>query len=309
VLQVLTYIGIILFLIMVVSKIIKIATAPVHLRWELYPVPHEKGKSHYGGSRLEEDGWWEKPIKKSLFDEFKAMGAEIIFLKAVWEHNRSLWLGSFPFHFALYMLFTNVILLALAGVVTLTGGTISPAEFNLGGILYYAVTIIAWVGSILGLAGAVRMYFLRIVEPGLRNFSSPSHYFNILLIGAIYLTLLMWLIMDPNFAPRTSGYYAGLMTFTHSGNMPAIAVWHICLIVFFLIYMPMTHMTHFFAKYFTYHHVRWEDAPNMSGTKMRQKLSEQLNLKVTWAAPHIGADGTKTWVALATTNPWEKKDE
>lgn len=51
------YFGLVIFLILVISKAIKIATAPVHLRWELYPVAHEKGKAHYGGSYLEEFEW------------------------------------------------------------------------------------------------------------------------------------------------------------------------------------------------------------------------------------------------------------
>ncbi|UCC59921.1 MAG: nitrate reductase, partial [Dehalococcoidia bacterium] len=44
---------------------IKYALMPVHLRWELYPVPHEEG-SKYGGSYLEELEWWTKPRRRSF---------------------------------------------------------------------------------------------------------------------------------------------------------------------------------------------------------------------------------------------------
>ncbi len=39
---------------------------PIHLRWELYPVPHEAGKAEYGGGYLEETSWWSKGVKSPL---------------------------------------------------------------------------------------------------------------------------------------------------------------------------------------------------------------------------------------------------
>ena len=41
----------------------------MHVRWELYPVPHEAQKAHYGGSYLEESEWWKKPREVSLLGE------------------------------------------------------------------------------------------------------------------------------------------------------------------------------------------------------------------------------------------------
>ena len=105
-----------IFIVASLTKIIKVAKMPVHLRWELYPVPHEKGRASYGGSKLEENDWWRKEHKKDHFNEWKEMGTEIVFLKAVWEFNRSLWIGTFPFHFGLYMMITNMVLLFIARI-------------------------------------------------------------------------------------------------------------------------------------------------------------------------------------------------
>ena len=58
ILQVLSYAALLIFIAASLSRIIKVAKMPVHLRWELYPVPHERGRAHYGGSRLEENEWW-----------------------------------------------------------------------------------------------------------------------------------------------------------------------------------------------------------------------------------------------------------
>jgi len=58
----------------------------------------------------------------------------------------------------------------------------------------------------------------------------------------------------------------------------------------------MTHMSHFIAKYFTYHSVRWDDKPNVN-------LAAYLAYRPAWSATHVGAG--KTWAEIATANPWE----
>ena len=58
-----------IFLVFFLLKSVKMARMPVHLRWELAPVPHEKGKGHYGGSYLEEAEWWTQPREKDHLAE------------------------------------------------------------------------------------------------------------------------------------------------------------------------------------------------------------------------------------------------
>jgi len=81
-------------------RVFRYATAPVHVRWDLYPVAHEPRRDH-GGSYFEEKDWWTKPRKKSLWGEVAFMFEEIVFLKGVWANNRKLWYGSLPFHWGL----------------------------------------------------------------------------------------------------------------------------------------------------------------------------------------------------------------
>ena len=66
------------------------------------------------------------------------------------------------------------------------------------------------------------------------------------------------------------------------------------LVGLFLAYLPWSHMTHFFAKYFTWHSVRWDDAPNLAG-RFDAKAGRLLERPITWSAPHIRGDGRKTW--------------
>ena len=75
---------------------------------------------------------------------------------------------------------------------------------------------------------------------------------------------------------------------------------HCIIALLFLAYLPFTKMLHFLAKYFTYHEVRWNDSPMAGNKKMQQEVIELLNQRVTWAAPHLNADGKKNWVDIAT---------
>ena len=64
---VITYSAFLVFYAVIIYKCIRLVRMPLHLRWEIYPVPHEgEKKAKYGGSFFEEVMWWKKPIKKSL---------------------------------------------------------------------------------------------------------------------------------------------------------------------------------------------------------------------------------------------------
>lgn len=296
-LQIAFYIGLVVFFILVIIKGWKIATAPVHLRWELYPVAHEKGKASYGGSYLEEFEWWNKPLKKDLLGEIWTMFQEIVFLKGVWEHNRPLWIGSAPFHYALY-LYIVLTLLTFLGLIFGLDPVSSEFEANW---FVQILTAIFWISSILGIVGAIILLFKRIFDENLRLYSNPSHYFNIILIGMLYVSSLIWLLNSENATGDLFGFYKSTFTFSQHPEIPTIGYIHLYLLSFFLFYLPFTHMTHFFMKYFTYHKVRWDDEPNFPNSKIRKKLMQQLNFPVQWSAPHIGADGRKTWVVIASS--------
>jgi nitrate reductase gamma subunit len=307
ILLILTYIALIVFVLKILERAIRIASAPVHLRWELYPVPHEKGRAAYGGSILEEVDWWTKKAEKDHLGELKVMIPEIFFLKGVWDHNKTLWFGSFTFHFGLYLLIGNMFLAILALILGLQGIVVEPGRELIVAYAHYILFYLGLIGSIIGLAGSIRLFFQRIVESRLAVYSTPSHYFNLVLIGFLYFTLLMWQIFDPHFVSNLIGYYKSLFTFSAMPAIPAIGYWHIITALVLFGYLPFTHMTHFFTKYFTYHKVRWEDEPNMKGSKIPEKVSALLNQKVTWAAPHIGADGTKNWIAIASSMPGKEE--
>jgi nitrate reductase gamma subunit len=186
--------------------------------------------------------------------------------------------------------------------------------------IYYRniVLVLAWSGSIIGIFGSIKLFISRISDKNLSLYSTPSHYFNIFFIGGIYLTILVWLIRDRFIFGHLFSYYYSLLNIFNSNDttliarqmlskLPLIGYIHIILSLLFMVYLPFTHMTHFFTKFFTYHKVRWDDEANKPGSKMAEKMAQQLDQTVTWAAPHIGADGRKNWIAIATSAPSSKE--
>ena len=101
--QYVTYAAVAVAIVAMIAKALRYIRAPQHFRWELYPVPHERGRAEYGGSYLEELHWWTKPRHADRWREIKEMAAEILLLKGVYLHNRKVWRFSFPFHFGLYL--------------------------------------------------------------------------------------------------------------------------------------------------------------------------------------------------------------
>ncbi len=209
----LVYAAAVTFVVASVVRAIRYARAPLHIRWELQPVPRGAGGQ--------------------LF----AMLSEVLFFHGLWRFNRRLWLCSYPFHLGLYVL-------VLAGAFRYR-----PA---------------ALIGAALVIAGAASLLYLRLTDPGLRNFTTAGDILNLLFfIVATGLFLAGW---------TTAALIAGSLL---------------------VAYIPFTHMAHFIAKYFTYHSVRWDDRTGVS-------LARYLTYRPTWAASHIGADGKRSWGEIAS---------
>jgi nitrate reductase gamma subunit len=145
--------------------------------------------------------------------------------------------------------------------------------------------------------------FSRLIDAPLRENSSLSHYFNIVLIGAIYASLLIWLLNGEEAIGTLVKFYAGLISLSSLPELSTAAYFHIFTVLVFIIYMPFTHMTHMFMKYFLYHSVRWEDEPNIPGSELNKKLTQQLSYPISWSAKHIGADGKKNWGDIVSDIP------
>ena len=301
-----TYFSLIVFIVLVVSKIIKYASAPVHVRWELYPVAHEPDRNKYGGSHYEEAGFWKHQAKKDHLAESWAMIEEIIFLKGVFIHNRKLWYFSFPFHLGLYLITGTFMLIALSVILNLFSVINIRDLHNTADYFFHYLTILfGYAGLILTFAGSIGLIIQRATDKKFKFYNTPMDFINLLFILILIIGISISILLSNSTLLLSKEFVNNLITFNWVDIHDTLFILNVILLSLFLLYFPITRMMHLFAKYFTYHDVRWEDEQNLKGSKLEKKVKEALNFGVSWSAPHMKTG--KTWAEVATTFPQEEK--
>ena len=294
ILEIFAYVAAAVFLLAMGRRAIRYATTPMHLRWELYPVPHEAGKD---GSYFEDLNWWEKQRHSSPIGELKVMVPEILLLIGLWEHNRKLWFTSFPFHAGLYVTILFLALLLGGGIAQAAGAPVT-GDSNAAAV-HYVTIVVGVVGLVSVALGAAGLLFMRVADRGLRIYAVPADFFNLGLILAMALVALAsWAAIDQSFT-QAREFAQGLVSFEQPADTHGLIIAQSMLLSLFLIYLPFTHMTHFLGKFFTYHLVRWDDAPNLRGSRYEKLIAKLLQRPVAWSAPHIQQG--KSWAEVATT--------
>ncbi len=296
------YLGVVVFLAGCLRRIYMYARAPIHLRWELYPVPHEEpDRVKHGGSYFESAGWWLKPQVFHRYREWLAMFQEIAYLKSLRESNPRLWIPSFLFHGGLYLSICAVALL-MAGTVPnllLPGSQIT--RLSLG--LLPAVAWIGLAGEILVLAGALLLLIRRLTDATLRNYTKPADIFNLLLFLVTFAFLAAGSLIHSVKTASMVEIARGIFAFDRSIYIGAVLATGLILASVLAAWIPFTHMAHFIAKYFTWHSVRWDDRRMQPGSHIENKVSTYMNYHPTWAALHLGANGEKSWAEIAVADP------
>ncbi len=291
--HIIVFAAILIFLIVATYRTLAIIRLPVHLRWELAPIPHEKGKGQYGGSYLEEYEWWKKPQRRSHIAPIIYMVIEIFLLRAIWRHNRGLWPLTFAFHTGIYLIFFMLFFSVVSAVLIIAGVPLSVLN-----VFLVIASVLAVAGYLLGGLGAIGLILKRALDSNLRSFNTFTKYFNLVFLGAVFISgAYAWLAL-PDFASEMSLFIKGVVTLDAGVMLSFPLSLHIIISLAFLIYLPMTDMIHFIAKYFTYHEVRWNDEPK--NEKMEKELRRLLSQPVGWSAAHVKANGKKNWVDITT---------
>ncbi len=285
------------FLIGTAYRAWSLARLPVHLRWELAPIPHEKDKMKWGGSYLEEYEWWRKKQKKSFFAPLAYMAVEILLLRAIWKHNRKLWPLTFAFHSGIYLVFLMLLLSIVNAILLATNASASVLD-----VFVTITSVVALAGYLLGGMGAISLILKRLLDTDLRAFSSTSKYFNLGFLAAVFISgAYSWFAL-PDFALTLGRFVEGLVTLDTGLTVAFPLSLHVILASLFFLYLPFTSMMHFVAKYFTYHEIKWDDSSK--DARMEKELKDLLAQPVSWSAEHIEADGRKSWGELT-----KKSDE
>lgn len=280
------YIAGLLFVGLTAYKAATYARMPLHGRMELYPVPQEKGRHTYGGSFMEEPEWWRKPHQISKASEIIDMMKEMLFIKKLFDNQRPFWWMSYALHLGIYFLMVWTFLLIAGAFTDLAGASVSAHASWWTALLYYLTVFSGVVGFIITTAGTALLLIRRICDPVLKKYTTPQEYFNLaLILAALVSGLVLW---SPDL---TFGAARQLMAdaITLSVVPNTILVIHLIILEVMFIYIPVSKMSHYVGKYFSYHKVLWENEPNVPGSDIEAKVKTALSNRPTtsWAAPHM----------------------
>jgi len=289
-LQLLVLAGFLVFVVATAARLVRYARTPVHLRWELYPVAHERGRHRWGGSVFEEPDWWRQPRDPDRANELREMAAEIFLMRGVHRHNRRLWFWSWPFHGGLYLL-----VLWLASLLIPAG----PGDM---GALVGGVTVLAGHGGlVLTAIGAAGLLGRRLGDRVFRRYSARSDYLVLAAFVAAALGgLVVYGLLDPTFA-QLRAFTTATLRLRAAPPLPALEVACVLTGTALIALIPFTRMIHFAAKYFLYHEVRWSDEPLRRGSRLERRLQQAMNYGVSWRAPHMSAG--RTWADAVAGDP------
>jgi nitrate reductase gamma subunit len=277
------------FLTATVWRILAIARLPVHLRWDLAPIPRERGKR--GGTYLEEYEWWKKARKTSAVAPLVYIVKEIFLLRSVWRHNRALWPFSFAMHLGIYLLFGAVLVLTLLAVrvYELQTGTVQ--------IGLNVASTMALCSYLLGTAGTVGLLLKRVFDPNLRWSNDTGTFLNLLFLAAVFVSGGYAWFVSHNAAGGAATLIGRDIALLGGFRISFPLGLHVTLFLLFCIYLPLTNMVHFAAKYFSFHAVLWNDKP--LNERMEREMADLLSHPVGWNASHTRADGRESWAEVA----------
>ena len=232
---------------------------------------------------------WTKGRHKDHVAQYMFMIPEILFIRALHEDNRSMWYWSMPFHMGLYLCLGGLGLLFVSALLQISGLTPETSAIATFFFVTYHGAGSSWIH--IGNPRGARAPGETLHRPGVERPIGRHRLSQSDLAGAHFATgFLVWLT-DPGFA-TSRNFLVNVITFKFAAtSMTGLHVINLLLFLAFWAYFPFTHMTHMVSKYFMWDKVKWDDDPNRGDAGMDARIKEYLAYPVTWAAPHIGAEG------------------
>lgn len=282
-LQIAAYLSLVAFFAGLAYKVARWSRMPIHLRWDIQPVPHDPAH-RTGGSSLQEERWWANPGKPDNVNELKELFLEMLFIKRAFKQNKGFWLATYLFHGGTYLM------LLWAALVALWAAVAPPVVPQLA-------EAVGWLGIICMTVGSISLLGIRAGGSS-RNYTTPAEFVNLIFVISIPLTGIYAWSADPGFG-AAERFVSSLASPATPVSLSSAVVLNLVLIGVFLAYLPFTKMTHFVGKYFTYHRVIWEDAP--LSERDAAEVQKYLGAPLAWSAPHIFKG--KSWVDNVTEVP------
>lgn len=282
------------FLGLSIYKAIQYGKMPMHGRLDLYPIPKEKGRGAYGGSYYEEPEWWKKPRETTFIGELIDMLKEMLFIKKLFENQRPLWWISYSLHLGIYMLIAWTCLLFIGAITELAGLPFSSGHWWTV-LLYYATFLVGTAGAFLTAFGSGALLLKRIFVHEFKIYTTLQEYLNLFFIFIVVISGLSVWATDPVFNYGRS-IAKSMLTFSPI-EANAVLTLHILLLGALLIYIPLSKMSHYVGKYFSFHKVLWDNEPNLPNSTIDKKIRAGAGSpppKNNWSAPHWQPDAPKT---------------
>jgi nitrate reductase gamma subunit len=204
-----------------------------------------------------------------------------------------LWIFSMPFHWSIYILAVMAFLLFIDAAL--------PAG------LYKPAVILAYAGYSAGIYGSAGLLIKRAADHNLRSYSTFANYFNLIFLTAFYASGFYAMVSVDQVTLRMVDFIKSLISADWGAAVPAGLSVHIIVVMLFIIYMPFTQMIHFVAKYFTYHSIKWNDAP--MNDKMAKSITALMGQSVSWSGRHIKGDSQKNWMDIAQEDLKNEKND
>ena len=158
------------------------------------------------------------------------------------------------------------------------------------------------------LTGALMLLLRRLIDPALKNSTHAGDVFNLVFFGVAFGLLVGGYVIRPLGTANLGEVAHGALHFDRGVRVGGLFGVGLMLASALAAYIPFTHMAHFVAKYFTWHEVRWDDRRSERGGAIEREVSASLSARPSWAAPHVGADGTRSWAEIAIgTAPEERR--
>lgn len=276
-------------------RTLKYVRMPMHLRWELYPLPHED--QPHGGSYLEEPEWWTKSRNRPLIKDILFMVKDYLFFFQYYTRNRGYWSVLYIWHISFYLIVGFHVVVAIGAIALIADVDVS-ADGGVGGAILHYVALVSGIGAFtIGVVGSIAMLIKRLIDPDLRAFAAPRHFFSYVFYLGVFLSgLIAWAFFDTDFAVYRE-FYKSVLTLGDAHVDPALIV-HAVAFALFLFYMPYTKALHYATKLIAFFGVRWNDIPNKKGGDMEKRIQRLLGHPVGWGAPHIQTG--KSWAEVAT---------
>ncbi len=287
-----TWAAILISLIGIVCRILALSRLPVHLRWELAPIPREKRKESYGGSYLEEYEWWKTARRTSVVGPLFFILKEIFSLHSVQRNNPSLWPFSLAMHLGIYFFIGSIFLHVASVILSLINARMAPTEAYLK-----VVSLAAFCGYLFGSAGSIGLLLKRVLDKDLRWSNDTGKLFNLFFLAAVFVSGGYALVVSTDEAWAVSFFIEGIIMFDTTLSIGFPLAMHVVLLLVFCAYLPFTNMIHFIGKYFIFHEVMWDDRP--MNRQMERELDDLLSQPLDWAAKHAVAGEQRSWAEIA----------